>query len=159
RFLLRARARLRMSWLTVLTYHRVVDLESAIILDPDVVDADLVEFELALDLLQRYFNLVSIVDVIASRSGHDLPPNPALLTFDDGYRDNYDVVLPILLRRGISATFFIATAYPDAETLYWWDKLALIIRRATKEPVVLEASGRFRIFPRGDLEGARKTIF
>jgi hypothetical protein len=39
--------------------------------------------------------------------GAPLPPNAALLTFDDGFIDHYEVVLPILSRRGLSGVFFL----------------------------------------------------
>ncbi len=40
-----------------------------------------------------------------------LPSQPVLLTFDDGYRDQYDVALPILKANGLSATFFVVSDY------------------------------------------------
>jgi hypothetical protein len=39
------------------------------------------------------------------------PPQSVLVTFDDGYRDNLTNALPLLVRYGIRATFFIATGY------------------------------------------------
>jgi peptidoglycan/xylan/chitin deacetylase (PgdA/CDA1 family) len=47
-----------------------------------------------------------------------LPPDgagewTACITFDDGYEDNYGVVLPLLQRHGLSATFFICTGFVD----------------------------------------------
>lgn|GEM_PF-280565 len=42
--------------------------------------------------------------------GLPLPEKPILLTFDDGYRDAYDVVFPLLKRHGFVGTFFIFTA-------------------------------------------------
>ena len=37
-----------------------------------------------------------------------------LLTFDDGYRDNFDLAVPILRERNIPATFFIPTAFLES---------------------------------------------
>lgn len=161
--LLLARARLRIPLLTVLTYHRVVDATSTFVFDEGVVDADPREFGRALDLLQRYFNVVTLDDVVEDRRGRrTLPPNPALITFDDGYRDNHDVALPMLRERGMRAVFFIATAYPDAGELYWWDKLALLVRRATKERAHLDvpaAAARLELYPKSDPGGTGRALF
>src|SRR4029077_14110425 len=36
----------------------------------------------------------------------ELPPNPCILTFDDGLADHYEVVFPLLLERGLRGAFF-----------------------------------------------------
>ena len=40
-----------------------------------------------------------------------MPRNPAVITFDDGYRDNHDEALPVLQRHRAPATFFVSTRY------------------------------------------------
>ena len=45
----------------------------------------------------------------------ELPEKSVAITFDDGYADNHDVAMPLLLRHGLSATFFIATGFVDGE--------------------------------------------
>jgi peptidoglycan/xylan/chitin deacetylase (PgdA/CDA1 family) len=46
--------------------------------------------------------------------GAALPDRPIVLTFDDGYADNYVHALPVLRRRGYAATFFVITGFVDA---------------------------------------------
>jgi peptidoglycan/xylan/chitin deacetylase (PgdA/CDA1 family) len=41
--------------------------------------------------------------------GRPLPPKPVIITFDDGYRDNFDNAFPLLWQHGFKATFFILT--------------------------------------------------
>lgn len=58
-------------------------------------------------------------------SGQPLPQKPVILTFDDGYRDNYDNAFPLLRQYGFPATFFVLTevtsqGVPDYMT---WDQL------------------------------------
>jgi len=50
----------------------------------------------------------------ALNHGRSLPPNPIVLTFDDGYTDHYDFVFPTLLEFGFSGTFFIITGRADS---------------------------------------------
>src|SRR5690606_16257224 len=44
------------------------------------------------------------------------------ITFDDGYRDNYEVAAPILERLGLPATFFISSDFINSETVPFWDR-------------------------------------
>ena len=65
-------------------------------------------FEQQLDWLQREYRLISMDDLDAALDGRrELPPNAALLTFDDGFVDHYAAVLPILRKRGVSGVFFL----------------------------------------------------
>lgn len=124
-------------WLTVVTYHRVADA-TARGFDPDVVDASPGDFERQLTMLKRYFTLVDTRDLDAWRAGGELPPNPAMITFDDGYRDNHDVVLPLLKRHDAKAVFFIATSYVTDRRLYWWEHINHVIADSTQDRLILE---------------------
>src|SRR5437867_6333889 len=44
------------------------------------------------------------------------------ITFDDGYRDNYECAAPILQTMGLPATFFVATRFIGTDIVAWWDK-------------------------------------
>ncbi|MES2304412.1 MAG: polysaccharide deacetylase family protein [Gemmatimonadota bacterium] len=63
----------------------------------------------------------------ALRSSRD---KPALITFDDGYRDNAEVAFPILRGHRAPATFFVTTGFIDTPSLAWWDLIALMLVRA-----------------------------
>jgi peptidoglycan/xylan/chitin deacetylase (PgdA/CDA1 family) len=125
----RARSFLPGKKLTVLTFHRVARAGAAGF-DPDVSDTTPEAFDRQVAMLKRYFTLIDTAELDAHRAGAPLPRNPALITFDDGYRDNHDEALPILRRHGAKAVFFIATRYVDERRIYWWER----INRALASP-------------------------
>jgi peptidoglycan/xylan/chitin deacetylase (PgdA/CDA1 family) len=53
--------------------------------------------------------------VTCHREGKQLPPKSFVLTFDDGYKNNIEIAMPILLSFGFTATIFITTAYIGKE--------------------------------------------
>jgi len=92
-----------------LLYHYVSRLPP----DPDRVRIDLTvspqDFEEHLRYLkeQRHTTITATDLWRALEAGGPLPARAVLLTFDDGYADAYSVVLPLLLRYGMTGTFFI----------------------------------------------------
>jgi peptidoglycan/xylan/chitin deacetylase (PgdA/CDA1 family) len=59
-------------------------------------------------VLEKDFNVISLDDAVAFQNGtRPVPPNAVAITFDDGYRSNYDVAYPILRDYGWPATIFL----------------------------------------------------
>lgn len=135
--LLRLRGVVRSDWLTVLTYHRVADPRAASSLDDGVVDARPDAFDRQLAYLGRHCSVIGLDDLLEFRKGAPLPPNPVLITFDDGYLDNIEVALPILQRHGMKAVFFIATSYVNERRLFWWDRVSYMLKQSTKDVLEL----------------------
>jgi peptidoglycan/xylan/chitin deacetylase (PgdA/CDA1 family) len=91
----------------VVMYHYVRD--SAATPFPTIRALPPAIFEQQLDWLEREYRLVALDDLEAALDGRSpLPPNAALLTFDDGFVDHYAAVLPILRTRGLRGVFFLA---------------------------------------------------
>lgn len=112
--------------LTVLTYHRITDATA-----PDFpyyrpnVSASSAMFERQMQYLSRHFNVVDLASVHdCLLHGHALPPRPLLITFDDGYLDNYTHAFPILQAYGLPAVMFLVPERIDAPTPPWWDECA-----------------------------------
>ena len=135
--LLRLRGRVRAPWLTVLTYHSVRDPAALPGFDPGTVDATPEAFDRQLALLVRHFTPVTLADVRAFLGGAALPPNPVLVTFDDGYRDNLEQGLPILRRHGVRAVFFVATGYVAERRVFWWDRAAWLLHHSRRPSLTL----------------------
>ena len=66
-------------------------------------------FEQQLLFFKKNFSVVTMQDVIQAieYNGENLPNNALLLTFDDGYIDNFTVALPLLKKYGMQGSFFI----------------------------------------------------
>lgn len=81
-------------------------------------------FESQMSVLARRFEPVSMEQVTEFAEGcRQLPPLSAAVTFDDGFSDNHDVVLPILSRYGIPATFHIMVNAVETGVPPWYCRL------------------------------------
>jgi peptidoglycan/xylan/chitin deacetylase (PgdA/CDA1 family) len=88
------------------------------------------EFESDLAYLLRHFVPVELHDIVALVDGTVTLPRPSFhLTFDDGFREMHDVVAPILRRRGVPATFFLATAFLDQRDIAHHNAISLVLER------------------------------
>lgn len=55
-----------------------------------------------------------------------------LITFDDGYLDNYTVAFPILRSHGVQGVFFLATGMVGSCQVPWWDHIAYLVKTARR---------------------------
>jgi peptidoglycan/xylan/chitin deacetylase (PgdA/CDA1 family) len=95
--------------------------------------------ERQLAFLGRLGNVVPLGDALGALSrGDPLPPRSVALTFDDGYRDQLELAVPILEHLGLPATFFLVPGLLDGTVQAWWEELAWIVTRATRDSVVWE---------------------
>ncbi|HET7505134.1 MAG TPA: polysaccharide deacetylase family protein [Kofleriaceae bacterium] len=115
--------------LTIITYHHIADHDSSYPYDPKVADATPAQFRRQMETLARYGTPIGIDELIRAIGGAPLPRNPVMVTFDDGYRSCYETALPILRAVGMRATFFIATSFISERRLYWWERIALLLRK------------------------------
>ncbi|HEU4603395.1 MAG TPA: polysaccharide deacetylase family protein [Steroidobacteraceae bacterium] len=119
--------------LVVLAYHRVLDVgeESQYEFDPELVSASPEEFEWQMRFVRDNFDVLSFKDVGDHVQGRArLPRRPLVVTFDDGFDDNYHHAFRILKNVGIAATFFISTGYIGTDRIFWFDWLAHLLMRA-----------------------------
>jgi peptidoglycan/xylan/chitin deacetylase (PgdA/CDA1 family) len=88
------------------------------------------QFRDDIDFLSKHYSSIGLSEIIAwSKGESNLPPNCFHLTFDDGFREIYDVVAPILLEKGVHGTFFISTAFLDNKELCYQHKASLILEK------------------------------
>lgn len=138
--------------LVVIAYHRIGRAEETIY-DPGVVGLTSEQFEQQLAVLKRYYRIVTLQESLefifrpSARFGIGV-----LLTFDDGYLDNYNVAFPILRAHGVQGTFFLSTSFVGTLRVPWWDQIAFLLS-STKHTNLELSYPRMKL----DLSGDRKS--
>lgn len=116
--------------LLILNYHRIGDA-SATPFDSGVFSCTAEDLERQILYLERQFRIVGLPDALDLLDGRrPLCDSTVLLSFDDGYLDNYQLAFPILARHSVPATFFLPTAFIGTGQLPWWDAIASIVKRS-----------------------------
>ncbi|HBC73424.1 MAG TPA: hypothetical protein DC017_00950 [Candidatus Wallbacteria bacterium] len=107
----------------VLLYHRVFDSKN----DPELLCVSNDNFSEQIKYLKKKFSVLTageFSDTLCRAAKFN--KGSILITFDDGYRDNFANALPVLEGNGLQAIFFTATANIDKPDLFFWDELSAI---------------------------------
>ncbi|MBA3909125.1 MAG: hypothetical protein C0524_04375 [Rhodobacter sp.] len=103
--------------LTILCYHGVV--RSALPI-PDYCFLEASRFQTQMQWLARsHFRVAPLSEAISDLLMGRVTQPTVALTFDDGYRNNVDVALPILQRFNFPATIFLATGLIGSSKTIW----------------------------------------
>lgn len=98
-------------------------------------------FEYALNWLQRNgWSIVSLDECLEKLASNDQSGRYAVLSFDDGYRDNVSVALPILERHNAPFMMYVPTGAPTRSIHSWWLGLRNLFR--SRDSVTIDALGR-----------------
>lgn len=115
-----------MQKLYIAMYHYTRDLKHSRY--PEIKGMDSSLFRKQIEFIKESFHVMTMEQVIeAVKGGAELPENAMLLTFDDGYADNYTVAFPILEEYGLQGSFFfqerplqhISCLMSIKYTIYW----------------------------------------
>lgn len=113
----------------ILMYHRVAELAC----DPWELAINLDHFDQQMEALRRIRKPLSMKKFIEGLRDGSLSERAVAVTFDDGYLDNLVNAKPILERRGIPATVFLATGAIGQCHEFWWDELTRLILQSEQE--------------------------
>jgi peptidoglycan/xylan/chitin deacetylase (PgdA/CDA1 family) len=129
--------------LTVLAFHRIVDAY-----DPHFayysrnVSASPEMFAQQMDFVAKHFNVIDLAALKAFIvEGKPLPPRPLVITFDDGYLDNYLNAYPVLKAHNFPAAIFLITSRMNNGAPLWWDECAYYIHHTKKQEACLPLIG------------------
>lgn len=115
--------------LLVFNYHRI-GLGADSQLDRSLWSATSEDFDQQVGYVKSNFDVIGLDDISSAMSDLQAKRNRrfAMITFDDGYLDNFELAYPILRTHQVPGVFFIATGFLDSKPLAWWDEIAWMIR-------------------------------
>lgn len=129
----------------ILAYHMISDSPNGFY--PEVSTRN---FERQINHLKRNYHIISLEEIAERiRTGRTVR-RCAAITFDDGFRDNYEKAYPILRRHQIPATIFLTTGCIDTGTLPWFIWFRFLFKNAARKRVNIELEGQTLSF---SLEG------
>ena len=102
----------------VLNYHQVANTFNPLAILPSDFSTQMAY------LINNGYVPITPDELDAGLSGElTLPEKPVLITFDDGYSDNYTNAFPILKGYGIRATIFVVPAFVGKRNYLTWEQL------------------------------------
>lgn len=136
------RRKLTRSQIIILMYHRISPMRDIWSLKP----LNPRSFELQIRYFCRNYDILPL-DTLVEYIKHDerLPEKAVVITFDDGYKDNYRYAYPILKKYHIPATIFLTTGHIGKGNLFWWDKVSYIILHTDVGQLDVEELGIFSL--------------
>lgn len=128
--------------LRIMAYHRISSLHP----EPDYgADIELIsswasEFAWQMAHVSESYETPSPTEVFDSIArGKALPTNSVLVTFDDGFRDNWEVAFPILRKYRIPAMFFLSTGYIGSTRQFWFDRIVSAVLQTSVRRLSVDA--------------------
>lgn len=117
---------------SILMYHRVLPKRQAV--EASVQHGMYVTpetFERHLVFLKEHFEVLSLPELLEAWKEHAIEKSRAycVVTFDDGWLDNYVHAYPLLKKYGVSATIFVPTDFIGTSRWFWPEQLAYLFGR------------------------------
>ena len=133
---------------TVVMYHYVRDLKNSRY--PNIKGLDIERFKKQIKFFKENYNFIKMNDLIEyykSPNKKKLPEKSILLTFDDGYKDHYTYVLPVLLENSIQGSFYIPTKCFQDKKILDVNKIHFILESCVgkEEKILNEIKGNLEI--------------
>lgn len=91
------------------------------------VQSDIFEAQMKY-LEEEGYTPLTMKEAIQDKQQHTLPRNPVVVTFDDGWRSQYENAIPVLVKFHIPATFYIYTGVIGARAFMTWENLHDLVR-------------------------------
>jgi peptidoglycan/xylan/chitin deacetylase (PgdA/CDA1 family) len=110
-------------------YHRVLPKETKqqSFSHPGII-VSMKTFDTQITFLKKHFNFISAEIFVEHLEQHQLfPDRSCLITFDDGWYDNYENAFPILSKHRIPALIFLSTAFIDSNKLFWQESITSLL--------------------------------
>lgn len=137
------RKQITKSQVIVLTYHRVGNPTEFPWNFPLVT---MQNFENQIKYLRKTYNIISLNTLVNHiRDREPMSGKSVVITFDDGYRNNFTHAYPVLKRYSIPATINLVTAHIGTGNLFWWDKIKYVLWNTKLKKIDLGEFGEHRL--------------
>lgn len=138
--------------LQILIFHRVLAQPDPLF--PGEMHA--ARFDRLMGIVAKAFSVLTLGQALSLMPQRRLPRRALVITFDDGYADNAEIALPLLLRHGLVGTFFVSTGFLDGGRM-WNDTVIETLRRTSRADVDLAEFG-LGAMPLGAPDQRRRAI-
>ena len=138
----------------ILAYHDIAitsSLDSPF--SKGAVSATVAGFEQQVRYLSSNFDVITFYELRDRLNNGRSLKNTAIITFDDGYKNNYLLAYPILKKYRVPAVIFLSTNHVDSDKVFWFEELNYLINSSLKKTFVLYIGGVKRDF---SLENKKK---
>lgn len=111
-------------------YHRIGNKEKTPF-DRAIFSCTKEAFEQQIVELKCHFTIIDTVELAKVIESNQIVNHRfAVITFDDGYLDNYTEALPILKKHKVPAVFYLTTDFLNSDQITWWDEVAYLLRKS-----------------------------
>lgn len=100
------------------------------------------EFEKIMVHIRKYYEIVSLSEIVDRLKGKKSIRGCMAITFDDGFRDNYTVAYPILKKYDIPATIFLSPGFIDTGEVPWFIKVRYIFMQTSLRRMKSDINGQ-----------------
>ena len=108
----------------IIMYHHIGNKKDGFLLNR----TNTIDFEKQLIFLKKKYEIINFERLIqAFKENKTLPKRTAIITFDDGYKNNYTEAFPLLKKYNIPATIFLTTGHIETDNTFWWDKIGYVL--------------------------------
>jgi peptidoglycan/xylan/chitin deacetylase (PgdA/CDA1 family) len=102
----------------IVAFHRVHETDGS-----DSLSIDSATFERHCRFYRRHFNVVPLRELVYRITQGQSIDRHLAITFDDGYRDNFENARPVLEKLSLPATFFVVSEWMGTDVVPWWDRV------------------------------------
>ena len=115
--------------LSILMYHGIIESPLAV---SDWCFVDENSFRMQIEYLKSHFDVISLAEAVGRIREGGIGHPTAVITFDDGYQNNFDVAFPISYKEEMPATIFLTTGLIDTNDTVWYCRLNLAISQTRR---------------------------
>lgn len=127
----------------IFALHGVADFSAPSKWKPLRPQMDVNVFRNCMKMLTKQFRFVSMsraIELLAA--DRPVPRNIAVVTFDDGYQNNFSQALPVLREFNVPAVFYVATDHIEYRLPFWFDRLDFAIQAAARRGLTINFMDR-----------------